>query len=62
MTRKATVKIYQKGTEPPASAEWRDRTPEERIMEVFRLRAMWGADREPMQRVVAIRPLKKLGG
>ncbi|WP_221089417.1 hypothetical protein [Deinococcus aquaedulcis] len=59
MPRKATAKIYQKGTEPPAAAEWRDRTPEERIMEVFRLRAMWGADREHMQRVVTIRLLKK---
>ena len=54
-----TVKVFTLGQEPKESAEWLTRSSEERILEVFRLRAIWGADQQPMQRVVAeIRPLK----
>lgn len=58
-TRKATVQIFKLGQEPRERDYWLTRPMEERVMEVLRLRAMWGADSKPMQRVlVGIRPLK----
>lgn len=58
-TRKATVQIFKLGQEPRERDYWLTRPMEERVMEVFRLRAIWGADSKPMQRVVVgIRPLK----
>ncbi|PNY79844.1 hypothetical protein [Deinococcus koreensis] len=53
MTKRVmTVHKYRLGEEPPERDYWLTRTMEERVMEVFRLRAMWGADREPMVREV----------
>lgn len=53
-----TVKIFRLGEEPRASVYWQTRPVEERILEVFRLRAMWPGTDEPMRRdVVAVRPL-----
>lgn len=58
-TRKATVQIFKLGQEPRERDYWLTRPMEERVMEVFRLWAIWGADSKPMQRVlVGIRPLK----
>jgi len=63
MTKRAmTVRKYTLGHEPPERESWQGRTPEERVMEVFRLRAIWGADQEPMVRAVtAVRRLGKNG-
>lgn len=47
-----TVQKFRLGEEPPEREYWLTRTPEERVMEVFRLRAMWGADQTPMLRQV----------
>ncbi|GHG28549.1 hypothetical protein GCM10017784_21610 [Deinococcus indicus] len=52
MTRKMTVQKYRLGEEPREREYWLTRTPEERFMEVFRLRAMWGAAQTPMVRAV----------
>jgi hypothetical protein len=52
MTRELTVRKYRLGEEPRERDYWLTRTPQERIMEVFRLRAMWGADQTPMLRQV----------
>ena len=52
MTRKMTVQKYRLGEEPREREYWLTRTPEERFMEVFRLRAMCGADQTPMVREV----------
>lgn len=57
--RERTVKIFALGAEPREKDYWLTRPMEERVMEVFRLRAMWGADDQPMQRVVSVRPLKR---
>lgn len=52
MTREMTVRKFRLGEEPREREHWLTRTPEERVMEVFRLRAMWGADQTPMIRQV----------
>ena len=52
MTRQMTARKFRLGEEPREREHWLTRTPEERIMEVFRLRAMWGADQTPMLRQV----------
>lgn len=46
------MQLFKLGEEPKERDYWLSRPMEERVMEVFRLRAMWGADSEPMQRVV----------
>lgn len=50
--RQVTVQKYRLGEEPRGREDWLSRSMEERFMEVFRLRAMWGADRTPMVREV----------
>ncbi|WP_425146085.1 hypothetical protein [Deinococcus sp.] len=52
MTREMTVRKFRLGEEPRGREYWLTRTPEERVMEVFRLRAIWGADQTPMVRQV----------
>ena len=52
MTREMTVRKFRLGEEPREREYWLTRTPEERVMEVFRLRAIWGADQTPMVRQV----------
>ena len=52
MTREMTVRKFRLGEEPRERDYWLTRTPEERVMEVFRLRAIWGADQTPMVRQV----------
>ena len=52
MTRKMTVRTFRLGEEPREREHWPTRTLQERVMEVFRLRAMWGADQTPMVRWV----------
>ena len=52
MTREMTVGKFRLGEEPREREHWLTRTPEERVIEVFRLRAMWGADQTPMIRQV----------
>ena len=52
MTREMTVRKFRLGEEPREREHWLTRTPGERVMEVFRLRAMWGADQTPMVRQV----------
>jgi hypothetical protein len=52
VTREMTVRKFRLGEEPREREHWLTRTPEERVMEVFRLRAMWGADQTPMLRQV----------
>lgn len=63
MTKRVmTVRKYRLGEEPPERDHWLTRTPEERVMEVFRLRALWGADREPMlRRVTSVHRLGERG-
>ena len=58
-SRAITVRKYTLGHEPPEREFWLTRTPEERVMEVFRLRQIWGADREPMVREVT--GIRRLG-
>ena len=50
MTRKMPVRTFRLGEEPREREHWPTRTLQERVMEVFRLRAMWGADQTPMVR------------
>ena len=62
MTRKMTVRTFRLGEEPREREHWLTRTPQERVMEVFRLRAMWGADQTPMvRRVTSIHRLGEKG-
>nr|RIX96618.1 hypothetical protein D3W47_20020 [Deinococcus sp. RM] len=52
MTRKMTVQKFRLGEEPREREDWLTRSMEDRVMDVFRLRAMWGADQTPMVREV----------
>lgn len=57
-----TVRKFRLGEEPREREHWLTLTPEERVMEVFRLRAMWGADQTPMvRRVTSIHRLGEKG-
>lgn len=60
--REMTVRKFRLGEEPPERDSWLTLTPEERVMEVIRLRARWGADQEPMvRRVTSIHRLGERG-
>ncbi len=50
--RRVTVQKFRLGEEPREQEDWLTRSMEGRVMEVFRLRAMWGADQTPMVREV----------
>ncbi|MGY2894207.1 hypothetical protein [Deinococcus sp. UYEF24] len=52
MTREMTVQKFRLGEEPKEREHWLTYTPEERVMEVFRLRAIWDAGQTPMVRQV----------
>lgn len=50
--RQATVRKFRLGEEHCERQCRLTRTPKKRVMEVFRLRAIWGADHTPMLRQV----------
>lgn len=50
----ATVKRYRLGEEPPEWEHWRERSMDERLDEVLRLRAMWAPPEPMVRRVTAI--------